>query len=924
MADRPIDRRTESCQPLFHPKNPVMKSKRNPFLHLLATGAGLVLLTVSATAANFYWDADPATASNQNGDGIWNTANTNWTSTAGGSPNVTWANASDNTAFIGNASGTGYTNPGTGGTITLGEDITLFSLSMSSGQAGSYIVEGGGFSLNFAGAEASVANNNTSATLTINAPVTGSAGLKKVNNGRVILAGTNSYTGRTNITAGILQFANRASLYGGDDTQWTESNISVTQNSTLRLSVGGAGQFTNADVAVLASLGSDTEGFLHGSILGLDTANAADGVFTCSTDLADTDGGWNFLGLSKYGANTLALTGTNTHSGTTRIFEGTLRVGTDAEGLSPYSNLILSNGVIEANGIFNRPIGVNAGEIQWTAQTGNGGFAAVGGPLEVTLGSGATLNWSATAGTSKFGSNSLVFGSSAANARVTLVNNISLNFTRTIRVDSGAGGDAAVLAGVLSHADGGIIKTGAGLLILAADNTYGSTTTVNNGTLQVGDGGSTGTLGAGAITVNSPGILGFQREGTLTVNNTIGGSGQIRQTGTGTTILGGANTYGGSTTITAGTLEAAHATALGNTAGATTIQSAGGGRLALSGNIALAENITINARNSGAHLQNTSGENSLTGTLTWNAGGTGYGVVSLAGKLTITGPVAPAGGSKTLAVSGDGDVEFTGAISDPANAGTTLAISKTGAGVLTFSGANTCSGTTIVTEGRLVLTNAGSLSDTADLFIGDGAVVELPTGVTEVVGALFIDGVDMGDGTFHSGNTGGAIQGGSIQVGEGTSSPFETWISTTYPELTGEEAKEGADPDDDGIPNLLEFALMGDPTDSSDAGLTAALVQDASAPAGNELTLVIATRTGAAFAGGATASVDGITYTVEGSLDLSFPGSAVSSTGPSATAPAATGLPDLTGSGWEYHTFKLDASEGLGGKGFLRVKVTQP
>jgi hypothetical protein len=31
--------------------------------------------------------------------------------------------------------------------------------------------------------------------------------------------------------------------------------------------------------------------------------------------------------------------------------------------------------------------------------------------------------------------------------------------------------------------------------------------------------------------------------------------------------------------------------------------------------------------------------------------------------------------------------------------------------------------------------------------------------------------------------------------------------------------------------------------------------------------------------------------------------------------------PDLTGKDWEYHSFKLDASEGLGSKGFLRAKV---
>jgi hypothetical protein len=58
-------------------------------------------------------------------------------------------------------------------------------------------------------------------------------------------------------------------------------------------------------------------------------------------------------------------------------------------------------------------------------------------------------------------------------------------------------------------------------------------------------------------------------------------------------------------------------------------------------------------------------------------------------------------------------------------------------------------------------------------------------------------------------------------------------------------------------------------------------------------------------------------------LDLvTIPGSNVSDAAdPSDTAPPATGLPDLTGTGWEYHTFKLDAFEGLGGKGFLRAKA---
>jgi hypothetical protein len=63
--------------------------------------------------------------------------------------------------------------------------------------------------------------------------------------------------------------------------------------------------------------------------------------------------------------------------------------------------------------------------------------------------------------------------------------------------------------------------------------------------------------------------------------------------------------------------------------------------------------------------------------------------------------------------------------------------------------------------------------------------------------------------------------------------------------------------------------------------------------------------------------VDGVTYTIEGSLDLVFPNSPVSETS------SPSGLPALP-AGWEYRRFRLDASEGPGARGFLRAKVTAP
>ncbi len=147
---------------------------------------------------------------------------------------------------------------------------------------------------------------------------------------------------------------------------------------------------------------------------------------------------------------------------------------------------------------------------------------------------------------------------------------------------------------------------------------------------------------------------------------------------------------------------------------------------------------------------------------------------------------------------------------------------------------------------------------------------------------------------------------------------FDAWILGFIEQLPNEDDRlPGADPDKDGKTNLVEFAINGNPADSSDNGAIASLIQNSS------LTLIVAVRDGANFAGGPTADAGGINYMVEGSLGLSFPDSAVSSTGPTETAPAAAGLPDLTGTAWVYHTFTLDASVGLTGRGFLRLKVTE-
>jgi autotransporter-associated beta strand protein len=127
----------------------------------------------------------------------------------------------------------------------------------------------------------------------------------------------------------------------------------------------------------------------------------------------------------------------------------------------------------------------------------------------VTINSGAathTLTISGAAGTGiDVQSGAGLF---TLNANLTLAGS-----SDTINVSNSAG---AVITGLLNAANG-LIKTGTGTLTLTAQNTYTTGTTVNGGTLQIGDGANTATLVAatGALTSMAGGLGGT----SVTVDN---------------------------------------------------------------------------------------------------------------------------------------------------------------------------------------------------------------------------------------------------------------------------------------------------------------------------------------------------------------------------------------------------------------------
>ena len=145
-----------------------------------------------------------------------------------------------------------------------------------------------------------------------------------------------------------------------------------------------------------------------------------------------------------------------------------------------------------------------------------------------TIGSGSTLQIG-NGGTS---------GSIIGN----VVNDGTLTFKRA---------DAVTFGGDVSGA-GQLRQDGAGTLILTGTSTYtGGTTIVSGSTLQLGAGGTSGSI---IGDVANGGALVFNRSNTIGFGGRISGTGEVRQEGSGTVVLSGANTYSGGTSIHSGTL----------------------------------------------------------------------------------------------------------------------------------------------------------------------------------------------------------------------------------------------------------------------------------------------------------------------------------------------------------------------------------
>ncbi|MBU3595144.1 autotransporter-associated beta strand repeat-containing protein, partial [Polynucleobacter sp. 86C-FISCH] len=242
--------------------------------------------------------------------------------------------------------------------------------------------------------------------------------------------------------------------------------------------------------------------------------------------------------------------------------------------------------------------------------------ANISGPITIN-GGNITLNASLVTTNATTGDISLV-GNIAGS------NNIALATGRTLTVNQSG---STAYSGCISGSSAKLVKAGSGTVTLTGTNTYSGSTTVDAGTLQIGNGTANGSIASSSSVVNN-GTLAFNRSDAVTFSQNISGNGSLSKLATNTLTLTGNNTYSGSTNITAGNLQIGSGGTLGSLGGGGEVNISSGSALIInrSNNITLANAIsgTGNLSTIGSNVTTLTGSATYTGTTNVTNGGIAF------------------------------------------------------------------------------------------------------------------------------------------------------------------------------------------------------------------------------------------------------------------------------------------------------------
>ncbi len=405
-------------------------------------------------------------------------------------------------------------------------------------------------------------------------------------------------------------------------------------------------------------------------------------------------------GLTKSGSGMLTLNATNTYTGPTVVTGGTLAV-----------NNLNDGGVASSVG----------------ASSGNASNLIINGGTLMLTGPQTNTN------------RNFMLGANGAG------------------VDISPAGNSLQVSGVI-NGTGALVKNGAGVLILAGNNTYSGGTTLANGTILLASAGANSNgLGTGSVTIvnGTLSMSDVQASETAAWSIIVPANATARLEADGRCSLTGSLSGSGNFTFYTGYVR-------------TDLK---GNWSSFSGNI----NVVTDSDGGDFRVTNTNGYANAAISLgdqvfayynsTPPSSGLTLDIGELSGVATASLKGGPTAGRTLTWRIGAKNTSSTYAGNITDSTGPT-AITKTGAGTLTLAGTLSYTGNTTVTGGTLQISGAGTGNNTIE--VQSGGTLDLPGNVS--IGTLYIraGGTLTGNGVI----TGNVVNQGTVTLATGTGTPL--------------------------------------------------------------------------------------------------------------------------------------------------------